>query len=801
MDRLLQDLKIAGRSLARHLTFSLVAVLTLGLGVGATNAIFSVVYGVLLKPLPYEQADRIVAFGQTAKSAPAEPLDGSSSPVNFVDWKRQSKTIPLMALYNSGQAVISHQGEADVVRMGSASPGFFAVFKALPVIGREFTAEESLPGGPRAAIISHGFWQERFAGRADVLDQTVEISGVAWPVVGVAPPGFDFPEGARLWLPVRNNDDQCGRGCVYLNGIGRLADSASVDLAQQEMTAIAAALEREFPDANYDVTVMVQSLHDMSVGNVRLALLVLLAAVGMVLLIACANVANLLLVRGAARQSELAVRTALGAGRAGLVSYLLTETLVLAMAGGLAGVMLAWWGIQSLKALAPDNLPRLDEVAFDVPTLAFALLLVGTTTVLFGAAPSLQLSRVPLSAALGQRGSVGSGRSRWTRSTLLVAEVALSLVLLLGAGLLLRSLAALQQTDMGFNADGVTVFTVSLPVARYPAEQVIPTHERLAAELAAMPGVTHVARINGLPLGPSENVRSFRRTDQPPPPPGQDPGALYRVVDSEYFRTMNIRLVAGRDFEPTDRLGSLPVLIISRRMADTFWAGEDPVGRSIRFSDTQTATIVGVVDNVRSQTLASQAAPEMYLPHAQTSVRTAMFVVKSALPSAQVLNESRDVVSRLDPRLPLIFPDSMSALVDQQLARPRFYLLLISLFAMLAVVLAGVGLYGVVAFVVTQRTREIGVRMALGATSGGVVRLMLWQGLRPAALGMVVGLAIAAAVSRTIQGLLYEVRPHDPSTLIGVVTLLLAVVVVACAIPARRAAAVPPAQALRMEGG
>ena len=799
MERLLQDFKVAVRSLSRHLTFSLVAVLTLGLGVGATTAIFSVVYGVLLKPLPYEGADRIVAFGQTAKSAPTEPVDGSSSPVNFLDWKRQSKAIPLMALYNSGQAVISHQGEADVVRMGSVSPDFFAVFKAPPVMGREFTAEESLPSGPRAAIIGHGFWQERFAGRADVLGQTVEISGVAWPVVGVAPPGFDFPESARLWLPVRNNNEQCGRGCVYLNGIGRLAESASVEVAQQEMTAIAAALEREFPNANYDVTVMVQSLHDKSVGNVRLALLVLLAAVGMVLLIACANVANLLLVRGTARQSELAVRTALGAGRSGLVSYLLTETLVLALAGGLAGVVLAWWGIQSLKALAPENLPRLDEIAFDVPTLAFALLLVGATTVLFGAAPAVQLSRVPLTRALGQRGSVGSGRSRWTRSTLLVAEVALSLVLLLGAGLLLRSLAALQKTDMGFSAEGVTVFTVSLPVARYPAEQVIPTHERLDTELAAMPGVTQVARVNGLPLGPSENVRSFTRTDQPPPPPGQAPGALYRVVDAEYFRTMNIRLVAGRDFEPSDRQGSQPVLIISRRMAEAFWPEEDPIGRSIRFSDTQTATIVGVVENVRSQTLATQASPEMYLPHAQTMVRTAMFVVKSERPTAQVLSESRDVVRRIDPRLPLIFPTSMSALVDEQLARPRFYLLLISLFAVLAVVLAAVGLYGVVAYVVTQRTREIGVRMALGASRGGVVRLVLWQGLRPAALGMMLGVVIAIAAGRIIQGLLYDVRPHDPATFAAVAALLLLVVLIACAIPARRATAVAPADALRIE--
>jgi putative ABC transport system permease protein len=667
------------------------------------------------------------------------------------------------------------------------------------VLGRELTDEESLPTGPRAVVISHAFWQERFAGRSDVLSQTVEISGVPWPVVGVAPRGFDFPEEARLWMPVRNNQQQCGRGCVFVNGIGRLADGVSVLAAQQEMAAIAADLEREFPDANYDVTVMVQTLQDRLVGNVRLGLIVLLVAVAMVLLIACANVANLLLVRGAARQTEIAVRTALGAGRARLMSHLLVENLVLALAGGLLGVLLAWWGIQTLKTVGPVNLPRLAEVTFDLPTFGFALALVCATTMLFGAGPSLVLARAPLSQALGQRGAIGTRRSKWTRSTLLVAEVALSLVLLLGAGLLLRSLAALQNTDVGFDAEGVTVFTVSLPAARYPAPQVIPTHDRLDDQLAAMPGVMQVARISGLPLGPSENVRSFTRTDQPPPPPGQEPGALYRVVDSDYFRTMKIGLVSGRLFEPSDREGAAPVLIISRRMAETFWKDEDPVGRSIRFSSKDTATVVGVVENVRSQTLATSAQPEMYIPHPQTLLRTVMYVVRSALPPSQVLSASREIVRGLDPRLPLIFPAAMTDLVDEQLARPRFYLVLLTLFAVLAVVLAAVGIYGVVAYVVTQRTREIGVRMALGAQQRQVVTLMLWQGLRPAVLGMAVGVAVAIGAGRLIQGLLYEVRPHDPATFAAVAVLLLAVVLVACAIPARRASTVPPADALRGE--
>ena len=797
MDRLLQDFKIAARTLARQRTFSLVAILTLGLGVGATTAVFSVVYGILLKPLPYARSDRIVALGQTAKSVPAEPVSGSSSPVNFLDWKRQSKTIPLMALYSAGRTVISSQGDADVVRIGTVTPDFFAVFNAAPVRGRDFTAAENLPVGPRAIVVSHGFWQERLGGRDDVLSQSVEVNGVPWPIVGVAPRGFDFPAGARLWFPVRNDDQRCGRGCVYLNGIGRLADGISADAAQHEMTAIAAALERDYPDANFDTTVMVQTLHDRTVGNVRLALVVLLGAVAMVLLIACANVANLVLVRGASRQSEMAVRTALGAGRRGIVSYLLTENLVLAFAGGALGLVFAAWGIEILQTVAPANLPRLDEVRFDAPAFGFALAVVFATTVLFGLGPSVQLSRLPLAQVLGQRGAAGTGRSRRARSALLVAEVGLSVVLLLGAGLLLRSLAALQDTDIGFDPEGLTIFTVSLPAARYPDAQAAATHERLDEQFRALPGVAEVARISGLPLGPSEIMHSFTREDRPPPPPGQSPGAIYRVVDPEYFDTMKIPLLAGRAFQPSDREGAQRVVIVSRRMADVYWPGEDPVGRPVRVTSFGPAIVVGVAANVRSQTLATQAEPEMYVPHAQTAARTVTYVIKSPLDSASVLPAARDVVRRFDSRLPLMSPGAMNHLVDEQFSRPRFYVVLLGLFAVLAVVLAAIGIYGVVAYVVGQRTREIGVRMALGASQLDVVGLMLWQGLKPAIVGIAVGLGVASAGGRLIQGMLYQVKSYDPITFAAVSAGLLAVVVIACAIPARRASSVPPADVLR----
>jgi putative ABC transport system permease protein len=799
MDRLVQDFRIAVRSLLRHRTFGLVAIVTLALGVGATTAMFSVVYGVLLAPLPYQDAHQLVTLGQTSKSDPTEPVDGSSSHVNFLDWQPQSRTIPLMAMYSNGNAVVSHEGEAEVVPIGTVTPGFFAVFRAVPIAGREFVAEENRPTGPRAVVISYGYWQERYGGRGDVLSQSVDIGGVPWPIVGVAPRGFDFPNRARLWMPVRNNDQQCGRGCVYLNAIGRLAGGVTVEAAQQEMTAIAAALEREYPEANTDTTVVVQTLHERTVGNVRLALLVLLGAVVMVLLIACANVGNLVLVRGAARQGEIAVRTALGAGRRGVLSFLLTENTVLALAGGVLGLGLARWGIDALKIAAPDNLPRLDNVTLDLASLGFALFVVALTVIAFGVGPAVQLSRVPPAQALGQRGSIGSGRGRRMRSLLVVAEVALSLVLLLGAGLLLRSLSALQRTDVGFDPEGLTVFMLSLPQARYPAAQVIQTHEQLDQELRALPGVTAVARVSGLPLGVSENVLSFTRPDLPPPPPGQSPVALYRVVDAEYFATVQTPVLAGRAFEPTDRQDSPRVVVISKRMADTFWPGENPVGRPIQIGGQPQATVVGVVGNVRSQSLARPADPEMYVPHAQTSVRSVMYVVRSSLPAPQVLNAAREVVRRLDRRLPLMFPGSMRELVDEQLARPRFYLVLMGLFAVLAGVLAAVGLYGVVGYVVAQRTREIGVRVALGATRQQVVALVVWQGVRPAVVGIVLGLAATVALGRVVRGLLHEVQPHDPATLAAVSVLLLVIVLAACAIPARRASTLAPVDALRTE--
>jgi putative ABC transport system permease protein len=798
MDHMLQNLRVAARTLLRHRAFTVASVLTLSLGIGATTAIFSVVYGILLRPLPYPNADRLVAIGQTQRSNPIEPVSGSVSHVNFLDWRRTSKTIAPMALFTGSRLVVTGLGDADVVTGAIVTPDFFDVFRSAPVMGRAFTQDEDRPGGPDAIIVSYGFWQQRLGGRADVLAETVEVSGRPRPIVGVAPPRFEFPRGAQLWMPVKNNDEQCGRGCVFLNGIGRLAEGATPETAQQEMASIAARLEREFAD-NTDVTVMVQTLQDRTVGSVRLALAVLLAAVAMVLLIACANVANLVMVRGAARQSEIAVRSALGAGRRGVVSYLLTENLLLAFAGGTLGLVLAWWGVDALRLLAPTDLPRLDDIRFDLPTFVFAAAMVVLTTMLFGLGPSFRLSRVQLSHALGSRGAIGRARQRRTRSALLVTEVGLSLVLLLGAGLLMRTLSALQQTDLGFETTGRAIFAISLPAARYPGDQVVPFYERLDEELTALPGVARVGRISELPLGPGENVQSFRRPDRPAPAPGQESSAIISSVDPDYFETMGIRVLAGRPFTSADRSDAPGAVIISRRMADVFWPGEDPIGRQIQLSRQGPAIVVGVVADVRSMALALPPQPEMFVPQAQSGARLMNYVVQSALNPAELLASARRVVENLDSRLPLISPGAMDDLVARQLGRPQFYVVLLSLFAALAIVLAAVGIYGVVAYAVTERTREIGVRMALGAQRPEVVRLMLWQGLRPAIVGSGLGLLVALAAGRVMRGLLYGVRPNDPMTFALVTLALLAVVVIASVIPAHRASGIAPAETLRGE--
>jgi putative ABC transport system permease protein len=804
MDALLDDLRVALRALTKRPGFTAAAVLTLALGGGLTTAIFSAVYGILLRPLPYDHPDRIVMIWQTARDNPRPSVGGSTSHPNYLDWRHEAKSFEAMALYASSRFVLTGLGSAEVVRGGIVTPGFFESFAARPIRGRTFSDADDVPNGPRVVIVGHGFWKERLGGKESAVGSTLDISGRPYEIVGIAPPGFDFPNKARFWRPIQNDDQACGRGCVYTDGVARLRPGVTVAGARAEMDALARRLEKAYPDANTNVAVGVASLQDAMVGDVRPALRILLAAVVMVLLIACANVANLLLARGTSRQTEMAIRAALGAGRGRLLKQMSAESLLLALIGTSLGVLMATWAIDVIKELAPPAIPRLDDVALDPPTFLFAMSLVVVTAALFGVAPALQLTRVPLVASLreGSRGALGAAGANRAKFALLITEVALSVVLLVGAGLLLRSFARLQSIDPGWRADGVSTFTLSLPPSRYADDAAVAAaSDELDALLSALPGVERVGLIRGVPLGPSVNVLSFTRTDRPAPRPGDVPSALYRTADADYFRVMGIPLLSGRNFGPGDRAGAAPTVIVSRRMADMFWPGENPVGHQIAIGDGsgRPVTVIGVVGDVRSETLAGQPQPEMYRPHTQTRDRNFEFVLKSARDPHQVLTEARTVMQRFDPKLPLIGPASMEQLVDEALARPRFYLLLVAMFACLAVILAAVGIYGVVAYVVGQRTREIGLRMALGARAAEVVRLVLWQGLRPALVGAALGLAAALAGGSVIQSLLYEVAPRDVRTVAGVTLALLAVVILACVLPAVRATRIAPTAALRSE--
>ena len=808
MSHFTQDLRFALRALRRQAGFTTAAALTLALGIGATTAIFTVVNAVLLRPLPFRDSDRIVALGTADKATP-DVMNTFVSPVGFTDWKSASRSFSSMAAYSTTNLTLTEQGEPELIPTARVTPEFFEVFGSPPVMGRAFTAEEDLPEGPLTVIVSHGFWQDRLGGAGDVLGQTLMLDGNAHEIVGVAPAGFSFPRSdIRLWRPVRNNPENCGRGCVFLQAAGRLAPGVTLEQAQADLRAIGLRLETEFPDANANRTIAAKLLQDVTVENVRTALFVLLAAVAMVLLIACANVANLLLVRGASRNSEMAVRAVLGGSKSRLVTQLMTESVVLALIGGTAGVLLASWGVDALRSMAPSNLPRMDGVALDGASIGFAFALVIVTSLIFGLVPALTLSQTSLGSVLrqGTRGAGGSRRAGFGRAAILVTEVALSVVLLLGAGLLLRSFIRIVNVDPGYRSEQLVHFSLSMPASRYPEPaQAQLAHEQVRERLKAMPGVRSVSLIAGMPLGGPTYFSGFSRPDLPPPAPGEDLTAMIRPADENYFDQIGISLLRGRGIEATDRQGTQPVIVISQLLADRYFPGEEPIGKTIDngvwfgYPDSIPRTIVGIVEDIRSMGVTEELIPEMYVPFAQTAPRGVAYMIETSLPPGDVFAAARAEVRAVDPNLPLVRPGTLRELMSDDLARPTFYLALLSLFAVLAVTLAAVGIYGVVAYLVSRRTREIGVRMALGARADEVVKLVVWQGLRPALIGIVIGVVGALAGGRIIGSLLYDVPAQDPITFGGVSLLLVAVVLIACALPARRATRIPPAIALRSE--
>ena len=804
---LISDLRFAFRSLRRRPGFTLVAAGTLAVGVGATAAIFSVANAVLLRSLPYPDSHELVSVWEDDIEDPSPEPGGQVSYLNFLDVRAEATTLESVAEYTTANLTVTGLGQAEVVTGAAVTPDFFQVFGARPVMGRTFTADESRYQGPDAVVVGESFWRTRLGGDPDVLGETIMISGRPHRIVGIAPGGFGFPSDAQLWVPIQNDNEGCGRGCVLYAAVGRVGPGSTLEEARAELEAIGARLRSGHPEENAGLTIRATSLRELVVGDVRTALWVLLGAVGMVLLIACANVANLILVRGGGRRTELAVRAALGASRPRLLGQLMTENAVLALAGGVGGLLLAAWGTSLLLRVAPANLPRMDEVALDGTTLLFSLGVVALTVLIFGLAPALRLADEGVAEAVrGGRGGVGERRGQRIRSTVLAAQVALSVMLLLGAGLMLRSLVRMQTVELGLEPENVAVFRLSLPGIRYDGpEERIRFMERLEGRLSGIPGVAAVATVVAVPFGPVDLSGGFRRTDLPEPEPGQGPSATYRGIDPDSREVLGLRLAAGRWVEESDRQGAEPVVLINQAAARLYWPGEDPIGKrmdvqiSVGYSESEPRTVVGVVEDFRSDVV-TEPEPTMLLPYAQTGASFPHVAIRyDGVSAASVLAAAREELASLDPALPMAQATTLRELIDDDMAASRFYMVLLGLFAAMAVALAAVGIYGLVAYLVVQRTREIGMRIALGARVAEVIRMVVWQGVAPALVGIAAGLLGALALGRVLAGILYQVEPTDPITIVGVSLLFLLVVVAATAVPARRASRIPPADALRAE--
>jgi putative ABC transport system permease protein len=797
-----RDLRYGARVLWRSPGFTAAALLTLALGIGATSAIFSVVRTVMLEPLPYHQPDRIVTIWETTRGGAQRNV---IAPSNFVEWRERSRTLDHLGMVGPGSRAIVVNGQPLDIQGLTVSSDAFRALGVQPALGRAYTAEEDT--GNAVIVLSYEFWQTRLAGRPDILGVTLTTDDGPRTVIGVMPSRFTIVgQKFEFLIPYGQTLDQLrevrGRGSSY--AIARLREGVSFDQAYGEMRTIFADLEKEQPQRNARRTVMLFSLQEQMVGDLRPAVLALIGAVALVLLVACVNVANLLLARSAARGRELGLRTALGARRGRLVRQMLLESLVLAAAGGVTGLAIAALCHRGLLALVGDRIPipRLDQVALDLPVVAFTLITAVATGVLFGLVPAL-VSTGHAADALREGGRHGGGRRlRRALSTLIVAEVALSLVLLAGAGLLMRSLVKLQSSDLGFRTDGVLTAGVQLPSTRYDLPRAGSVFRESLSRIAALPGVEHVAGASCLPVPFACIGTSFWRVDLPKPPDGQTPSSQVRPVTPGYFRTMGIPQVAGRDFSESDTVDSAPVAIVSEELVRQQFPNGDPLGRRLRVNvnhangrDDVEWTVVGVVGNTKSS-LDGPVRQTIFVPRTQRPGGGITFFVRTGQDPMLLATSVAGVVHAMESEAPVVVR-TLEEVVGATIARPRAISVLVGVFALVALVLAAVGVYGVMAYSVRQRTQEIGVRMALGASAGSVLRLVLGQALRLVATGVAIGLVAAGLLTRLLERLLYEVEPLDPWTFAVTAIVLLLVAIVASYLPARRGMHIEPVEALR----
>jgi putative ABC transport system permease protein len=801
------DLRYGLRALGKNPGFAAAAVTALALGIGATAAIISVVNSVLLKPFPYEDPDRLAVILHRRVNPVA--------PANFLDWRRQSTAFERMGAADNWVPNLTGGAQPESVQAVRVTSDILPMLGVRPLVGRVFLPQEEEPGKEHEVVLSHRLWQRRYAGDPKIVGQSVRLNGEPYTVVGVMPKSFDFPPfwatGTELWVPDVVTPRAANRTGQSLRVFARLKPGATLDFARAEIAAITARLEKEFPGSNREVTV--NSLKETVVGNVRPALFVLLAAVAFVLLISCANVAHMLLARAAVRQREVAVRAALGASRSRMIRQFLTESLVLALLGGAGGTLLALWGTNLLVSLGPEHLPRIETVALDGRVLAFTLAISLLTGIAFGLAPALKASRRDLTESLreGERGATeGFQRSR-LRNVLIGSEFALALVLLVGAGLMIRSFVALESIDPGFDPRRVLTLAVSVAGSAQAEPQNRAAFYRQALErIRELPGVSSASAINHLPLAGDIWGWSFSIEGRPIPSPGESPDAAYRVVLPGYFATMGIPILRGRDIAESDDLRSPGAVVINEWLAKRHWPGEDPLGKRITFDDQDKnpywLTVVGVAKNALREEWAAAPEGEVYLAYLQhrgylerreSHYAYLTFVARTTVEPAALAPAVRRAVWSLDRSVTISQVQTMEQVVAQANARPRFYLLLLGTFAAVALVLAAVGIYGVISYSVSRRRHEIGLRMALGAGERDVLRLVVRQGMRVALAGAGAGLAGALLLTRLMSTLLYGVGSTDPLTFSLVTLVLTAVALVASYIPARRATRIDPLVALR----
>jgi putative ABC transport system permease protein len=804
IESFVMDLRYGWRSLMKKPGFTLTAIIALGLGIGANTAIFSVINGVLLRSLSYANPDGIVMLWE--RSATGTNAQNVVSPANFLDWQQQSTSFEQMAATVDQRVNLTGgRGEPEEIKAQFVSQAFFPVLGVQPLLGRGFLPEEDTVGKDLVIVLSHELWQTRFGSDPEIVGKQATISGRQRTVVGVMPPGFHFLDNhVRAWMPLALDPaiNYRERGGRYLKVVARLKPGVTVQQAQGELTGIAKQLEQTHVKYNTGWGVNVVPMHEQVVGEIRPILVVLFAAVAFVLLIACANVANLLLSRAASRQKELAVRAALGASRLRLVRQMLTESVLLALMGGIVGVLLAFWGIQLLIGFGPDNIPRLTEITIDPRVLGFTFVVALLTGVGFGMIPALQASRPDLNDALkeGSRGSTG-GRSRTFRNIFVVAEVSLALVLLIGAGLMIRSFMRLQSVETGFNPENVLTMRLQLPRKNYgEPHQIVDFFKRAQERIATLPGVQAVGAISYLPLTGPAARDGFSIVGEPEPAPGQEPPCEVRVVTTDYFAAMGIPLLRGRLLDERDGKDSR-VLLINETLAKKHFPNEDPIGKRIKvsWSDGEVDEIVGVVGDIREGALNKDPEPAIYWPHPREPYSGMALVVRANGDAARLSGIVPKEIRALDPEQPVADLRTMEQVVSKSIARPRFNTVLLAIFAGVALVLASVGLYGVMNYSATQRTHEIGIRMALGADRRDIMRLVVGNGMLLTFIGIGIGVAASWGLTRLLQSLLFGVAATDLPTYAAVSALLIAVALVANYIPARRAMRVNPVIALRYE--